>query len=236
MRLVVLTTETPHHAHFVRTLSESFPVELVMVETEAVSAPFQTTHAFEAERDVYEKGAWFGGGEVSLSTFAPTCTVGRINQPDAVQKLRETDPDVIVVFGTAKLSEEVIDVCPDGIVNLHGGDPEEYRGLDTHLWAIYHGDYGALITTLHRLNAELDDGEIIQRLPVPVKAGMRLHELRKVNTEVCIQLVTTALQAFGGAGAFTSTPQRHRGRYYSFMPTVLKQVCLRRFERHTRHG
>jgi folate-dependent phosphoribosylglycinamide formyltransferase PurN len=233
MRLAVLTTETLHHAYFVRELSRHHPIQLVMGESSGIIPPFDITHSFEASRDVHERDTWFGGLDVDLASFAPTSAVRSMNDPAAVQQLRDTSPDVVIVFGTGKLHPPVIDLCPHGIVNLHGGDPENYRGLDTHLWAIYHRDFSALVTTLHGLTAELDDGEIVGRHALPLSHGMRLHELRRVNTEVCVRLVTNALEGFARRGHFASRPQTRCGRYYSFMPSVLKALCVQRFEKYT---
>ena len=82
----------------------------------------------------------------------------------------------------------MINVVPEKIFNLHGGDPQRYRGLDTHLWAIYHKDFGGLVTTLHIL-PKLDDGDIVSMGTLPVSKDMPLYALRKVNTEVCVNLV-----------------------------------------------
>ena len=156
-----------------------------------------------------------------------------MNEPQAVERLAAAEPDVVVVFGTRRLGQHVIDVCPGGIINLHGGDPQQFRGLDTHLWAIYHDELNGLATALHRVNARLDDGEIIAQAPIPIAAGMPLHELRSRNTELCVDLVRSALRSFLDKGRFDSRPQRRRGRYCSFMPAALKDVCRAKFESHT---
>ena len=62
---------------------------------------------------------------------------------------------------------------------------------------------------------------------------MRLHELRRRNTEICLAMVDDALEHFRRTGAFRSRPQRRQGRYLSAMPAALKEECVRRFERHT---
>ena len=37
---------------------------------------------------------------------------------------------------------------------------EKYRGLDSHLGALWHRDYSELKTCLHQLSDTLDDGDI----------------------------------------------------------------------------
>ena len=133
-------------------------------------------------------------------------------------------PDIIIVFGTSRLRKGVIDVLPNAIYNLHGGDPQHYRGLDSHLWAIYHRDFDGLETTLHQLNGELDDGAIVAKRSLQITKGMKLHELRSANTEACVELVTDALHFYSKTGRIDSCTQKKKGRYYSFMPAVLKEV------------
>ncbi len=234
MKLVILTTETLHHCYFVREVTATNPVDLVVIECDHPIAPFDTHHAFEDQRDAHERATWFGDGCASVAEFAETLEVKSANDPDAVDSLRRIQPEVIVVFGTAKLSRAVIETCPHGIVNLHGGDPEHYRGLDSHLWAIYHGEFEHLQVTLHCVNERLDDGDVIAQHPLPLHRGMGIHELRRARSEVWVDVVRAALGQWGRDGGFTSTPQSQRGRYYSFMPAVLKESCKSKFEAYTR--
>ena len=232
-RLVVLTTETPHHTRFVAELSRHQTVAAVFCETKIRSAPFPTSHPFESRRDSFEQEAWFGGRPARLADFAQVVSCKTANDAEAVAALRRIAPDAVVVFGTGLLKRPVLEICGENTVNLHGGDPEHYRGLDTHLWAIDHDDFDGLCTTLHTVNEELDDGQIIATLPVPIVRGMQLHELRKANTEVCLRLVLDATAVFADRGTFVSRPQRTKGRYYSFMPAELKEICVQKFQRFT---
>ncbi len=233
MRVVILTTQTPHHVHFVREIAAAVPVALVMVETRSLTPPFDISHPFESERDRYERERWFDGRDVHLGEVADTEMHPSLNDGDAVARLRQVAPDAVVVFGTGKLSDDVIATCPEGIVNLHGGDPEEYRGLDTHLWAVYHRDWNGLVTTLHRLDSAIDAGDIVTRRPIPLEHGLKLHQLRSRNTETCVAITRTALGEFAGHGRFAAVAQARVGRTYSFMPAVLKGLCVARFEAYT---
>lgn len=232
MKIVILTTETTHHTFFVREVVKAFPVAAVLEERKILKAPFETDHPFEKMRDAYEKDVFFGSKEVRLGEVAETTVVETANSKDALEYLGNIGPDIIVVFGTGWISPDVIDICPQGIVNLHGGGPEEYRGLDSHLWAIYHKDFEGLVTTLHHLNEKFDDGNIILQGAIPIIKNMSLHEIRRYNTEVCLELTLSALDMHARYGHFISRPQRKLGRYYSFMPAVLKEVCKAYFERY----
>jgi len=234
LKIVFLTTQTLHHTYFLKELIKKYPIEMVFVEKDEVKPQFKTHHTFEDKRNEYENEVWFNLDNSLLSNFTETQEFHSINNHKAVTLLKKIKPDIILVFGTGKILPKVIATCQAGIINLHGGDPEKYRGLDSHLWAIYHSDYNSLIVTLHRLNPILDDGEIILQSPIKMFPGMLLHNLRLHNTEVCIKLTTSALDMYERFGKFTSRKQQRKGRYYSFMPSVLKEICMHKFEKYTR--
>lgn len=231
MRIVIITTETLHHAYFLREIAAQFDVERVLIETASLKPPFETAHPFEELREDYEREEIFGGSDALVSDYAECVYFENCNQPDAVKFLQDSAPDAIVVFGAGRIRSDVINVCPDAIVNLHGGDPERYRGLDSHLWAAYHNDFNGFVTSLHRLNAELDDGDIILKGDIKLFANMKIHQLRKANTDVCIDISLAALKQFYSYGAFEGFPQKKKGRYYSFMPAPLKEIAARNFNR-----
>ena len=233
MKLALLTTETTHHAYFAHALGEVHQIAMIVSETAASTPPFPTAHAFESERDAYEREVFFDGADVGLKDAAEVLTAPRADDDTALEALRRLGPDVMVVFGTGKLGGDLIELCPRRILNLHGGDPEHYRGLDTHLWAIYHRQFDQLVTTLHHLNEGLDAGDVVMQAALPIEAGMPLHALRAANTKVCVELTMAALATFGRLGRFWHRPQRRTGQYCSFMPAVLKEVCVRHFEAYT---
>lgn len=233
MKIVVLTTETPHHAQFVKEVSRVFPIDCVILETQVVVAPFETEHPYERERDYYEREIFFDGNCVTVSSLAETREFENLNRPEALDFLSERKPDVVIVFGTGRIRHELIATVPDSIFNLHGGDPEEYRGLDSHLWAIYHGDFGGLVTTLHRVDTTIDGGDVVAKSTLGLYRGMKLLELRRVNTQACVELVLGALNAYHATGRCVATTQARKGRYYSFMPAALKELCRAKFEKYT---
>jgi len=231
MKLAIVTTQTLHHAHFVREIAKHFGISRVYVETAALQARFETAHPFEALRDDYERQIWFANSKYDLTYLAPAETVSSMNNPEAVASLARLSPDVVFVFGAGRLSASTVKALPRHSLNLHGGDPEQYRGLDSHLWAIYHSDFAGLSTTLHHLDADLDAGDIVLQTDVPLFRGMELHQLRRANTDVCIQLALTALSSISTFGELPCRRQRQPGRYYSFMPTALKEICRGRFSK-----
>ena len=58
MKLVVLSTDTLHHAFIVREIAKAHPVELVISELRSLSPPFETHHEFEDNVEEYYKKAF----------------------------------------------------------------------------------------------------------------------------------------------------------------------------------
>lgn len=230
MRVALLTTDTTHHAYFAWKFAEQRPLTAIVVETRAPTARFPTGHPFERLRDAYEREVLLAGFDGALGDIAPVTEVESAN--DSETSLRRLGVDVVLVFGTGKLLPRIIDAPGVACLNLHGGNPEEYRGLDTHLWAIYHNDFDNLVTTLHWVDEALDTGDLVASERLELHRGMEIHTLRSANAEVCVRLCLDALDGYERDGVFPAREQQRRGRYYSFMPAVLKDVCVTNFRRH----
>lgn len=233
LRIGVLTTETSHHVRFVEALSERWNIVRVFEEKRTISAAFETRHPYQDEQDAYEVESWFGGKPRAMSDVAEVQTFPDLNEPDAISAMRDAGCDVHIDFGTGKLCDEIVRLTPERLVNLHGADPEHYSGLDTHLWAIYHRDFRGLVTTLHKLCLRRDRAGVVMKKPLPITRGMKLYQLRAVNTEVCINIANEGLEMMATYGQFISQPQLYIGRHYSLMPAVLKERCVKQFEDYT---
>ena len=229
MNLVLLTTDTPHHLHWAARLAVRHRLCAVFLESMNIGSP---PDAFEQRRLDYERETLRSGTDRSWRDLAPVHEVGSLNDSGSIAALTDVRPDVTLVFGTGKLGPAVLSAGSPVCLNLHGGNPEHYRGLDTHLWAVYHREFDQLVTTLHTVDDGLDTGRIVFQAEVPLVRDMPLHCLRSANTGVCVDLSLLALESLRLSGRVPSRAQVTRGRYYSVMPASLRDLCVRRFGRH----
>ncbi len=232
MKVVLLTTDTTHHTYFAWRLNAELPLACIFLESRAATASFETHHPFEEQRDAYEREVLLSDFQGAFTDIADTRGFESCNSEECLSAIQAIRPDVAIVFGTGKLERPVLETPSTACLNLHGGNPEEYRGLDTHLWAIYHEDFDNLVTTLHHVDEGLDTGEIVFQSRLELSRECRLHELRAMNTKVCVDLSVLALRALASNAALPSRKQLSRGRYYSFIPSVLKEICVKKFERY----
>lgn len=233
MKVVLLTTDTPHHRYFAWQVSRRHAWAGILFETRRLPVNYPTAHPFENQRDHYENTMLLKDAPL-WDAIGPTRTFASANEPAALDWLRSVEADVALDFGTGRLTPEAIAASARLCLNLHGGDPEQYRGLDTHLWAIWHRDFDGLVTTLHHMDATLDTGDIVLQRTLRPTRDWQLHQVRGHNTEACIAMCLEALDAAAAGQKLPARPQRQRGRYYSAMPAVLKEECVARFAKHVK--
>ncbi len=231
MKLALLTTETPHHCLFVEQISTHFVFDMIIVERNVVKPPFPVYHELEGDPTSYEKSL-IKSKRYSLNEYSQTIVVDSINDSKVLNVLLANQIDIVVVFGSSFIKSELVTKFAGRIVNLHGGDPERYRGLDSHLWAIYHSDFNSLVTTLHLLDSGLDTGNIIVKWNIDLHEIEGLYQLRARNTLLCARMFVTAMQHYSIFGKFDSYKQGRLGRYYSFMPSEIRGLCVKKFQKY----
>ena len=230
MRFVILTTQTIHHAYFISKLINHFKINLVILETPMFHGKKNLYHPFEKERDEYEKNIWFKNTDVTIENMTETFFTSSINDDNVYNKLCEINPDLIIDFGTRKLNKRLVNTFKSKLWNLHGGNPEKYRGLDSHLWAIYNNDFFELKTCLHKIDYTLDTGDIYKILPLSITKETEFHHLRCINTEVCLKLTIDMVREFKNQGYISCKKQTKNGEYFSHMNKEYKEMCKYNFE------
>lgn len=219
--IAILTTETFHHIHFVNQIYKKNRDILCIVERKIVSPNFKTKVSFEKQRDNFEKKTWFRNSKPKFNLKVNYFK--NINSIKVLKFLLKKKIKFILIFGTGKINLKIYKKYTNKIFNFHGGDPEKYRGLDSHYWAIYHKDFGALKTCLHQVEQKLDTGKILYIKKLKINSNTNIYELRKKNTELCIKFGLKFINNIKRGTKIILYKQKNLGRYYSFMPSVLKK-------------
>ena len=224
--IALLTTKTTHHIYFENQIFKKFKNIINIYETDSIKPKFLTNILFEKKRENYEKKKFFQNKEINFKS--KSYILKNINEKKIIKILKENNVKYIVVFGTRKIDNKILRNYKNKIYNLHGGNPEEYRGLDTHYWSIYHNNFN-LYSCLHELNEKLDDGNITFIKKIKLNKDMKIHQLRLVNTLCCISLVLRLIKYKINKIKVPSIKQKTIGRYYSFMPKELKKIVEKKF-------
>lgn len=155
--------------------------------------------------------------------------VRAINNPVNVEKIKSLKPDVIAVCGTSILKKDIIAIPPKGVLNLHGGLAQWYRGVWTTLWAVYNGEPEYVGATVHYVNDGIDDGNIIYQGRPEISEDDNQESLYVKVVKLGIDLMIKSINEIGN-GVVRSYPLRQKGRLYlskQVTPEVVRDTWKR---------
>jgi len=85
----------------------------------------------------------------------------RIRRPEVVEQLRAMAPEVMVVVGYGQIiPKTILEIPPQGVINVHASLLPKYRGAAPIQWAIARGETTTGVTTM-RINEGLDTGDVL---------------------------------------------------------------------------
>ena len=232
MKVLILTTNTLHHTYFVNKFKSKYKNTFVICESKKIKFRYKTFHKFEKKRDEFEKKIWFNNTNISLKNQKKVKFVSDINKLN-YKKFKFNDYKIIFVFGIGIISKDLLKKINCTILNFHGGDPEKYRGLDSHLWAILDKKYNQLFVTLHKLEVGIDTGDILFKKKIVLKKNMQLFQLRKINTEICLDFALKTLDRLLKNKKLIYKKQKKVGKYFSAMSAYNKNKCNILFKKFT---
>jgi methionyl-tRNA formyltransferase len=107
----------------------------------------------------------------------------RVRRPEVVEQLRAMAPEAMVVVGYGQIiPQAILDIPPQGIINVHASLLPKYRGAAPIQWAIARGEKTTGVTTM-KIDAGLDTGAMLLKWETEigeeetaVELGARLAE------------------------------------------------------------
>ncbi len=230
MKILILSTDTLHHAYFINRISKKFPVTAVFYETRQVKFAFETFSPFCDDEKRFEDKMFCRNSHGVLPDGLKLHKVKDVNSLDCIKLIKKYKPDVGISFGTGKIEPRIFSLFKYGIINVHRGIVNRYRGLDSELWAIYHNDFNNIGVTIHFVEKELDKGGIFKMERIKFSKSDKIFHLRYKTTILAEDMVRGILANFDDYNK-KIVSQKRSGRYYSAMPSVLKPVCRDKFAR-----
>jgi len=121
-----------------------------------------------------------------------------IRAPDAVERLRRIEPDLLVVVAYGQIiPRSVLAVPKHGAVNVHASLLPRHRGAAPVAAAILAGDSDTGVTIM-RMDELLDHGPILAMRSTPIGAHEDATALTTRLAEIGARLLVETLQALGG--------------------------------------
>jgi len=145
---------------------------------------------------------------------ARVIATGAMNSERLLRDLRQLRPDWIVLGGGGILAPQVIATARLGVLNAHPALLPWIRGCGTTGASLAHGV--ALGATVHRVDAGIDTGPIVQRRLLPVAPGdTHLGDLEQACMRLASEMLADAVESVvRGGGVPAGVPQP--GRYPLF--------------------
>ncbi|MFB6721418.1 methionyl-tRNA formyltransferase [Kribbella sp. NPDC056345] len=154
MRVVMLGYQTWGHRTLQALLDSGHEVALVVTHP-------KSEHAYEKiwSDDVAELAEKHG---------VPVLLRNRPDDAELLEAIAAARPDLIVANNWRTwLPPELFDLPPHGTLNIHDSLLPKYAGFSPIIWALINGEE-AVGVTAHKMNAELDAGDVLIQRSVPI--------------------------------------------------------------------
>jgi methionyl-tRNA formyltransferase len=165
--------------------------------------------------------------QVSRHYGIPVYFYSNLNGEPFLKFIRSLDLDLIVSVAAPQIFREpLIRVPKEGCINIHNSKLPKYRGMLPNFWQMYHGEK-SVGTTVHRINAGIDDGDILLQKETPLREGETLDSIirrtKKLGADILIEAIRRLRE-----GTLTPLPNpAHEGSYYTF-PTPEEVKAFRK--------
>ncbi|MFD6550202.1 methionyl-tRNA formyltransferase [Streptomyces sp. NPDC058398] len=144
----------------------------------------------------------------------PVLLRNRPDDPELLAALRDAEPDIIVANNwRTVLAPEVFDLPPHGTLNIHDSLLPAYAGFSPLIWALINGEREVGVTA-HRMNAELDAGDILLQRAVPVGAADTVTDLFHRTVDLITPVVTESLGLIASGRARWIPQDRSRASFF----------------------
>jgi methionyl-tRNA formyltransferase len=115
---------------------------------------------------------FLGANNIGMEIYDWLCdretvsVLGMITRGKQLDLVADQQPDILVASGFRDIvPPEILDIPPEGCVNLHPGLLPHARGMNPNVWSIV--DNLPAGATLHYMDEDIDTGQIIARKRVP---------------------------------------------------------------------
>ncbi|AZS89004.1 methionyl-tRNA formyltransferase [Streptomyces griseoviridis] len=154
--------------------------------------------------------------ELAEKNDVPVLLRNRPDDPELLAALRESAPDLIVANNWRTwLPPELFDLPPHGTLNIHDSLLPSYAGFSPIIWALINNEPRVGVTA-HRMNAELDAGDILTQRSVAVGPADTATDLFHRTVDLITPIVRESLDLIAsGRDAGQWQPQdRSRASFF----------------------
>ncbi len=146
----------------------------------------------------------------------PVLQPEKVRKKDALQAIRDLEPDVIIVAAYGQiLPESLLQIPPLGCINVHASLLPKYRGAAPINQAIIRGEQETGITTMF-MDKGMDTGDILLQRKIPIEKDETAGTLHDRLCLIGAELLLETLRQLE-AGTLKRIPQEHEAATYAPM-------------------
>ncbi len=229
MKIIILSSDTPHHRFFINKLSQKFNIVHVFFETKKLKKNYPIGPFLENEHIEFEKMFFENISSEINSNLITVCN--NINNKINIEIINKFSPDIAISFGTGLIKPHIFNLPKHGTINIHRGYIHEYRGLDSYLWAILNNEINKIYVTIHCVDDDLDTGKIIAEKPVDLTNINNVYEIRYWSTLLVTDMMIDVLNSYKN-NTVSFTIQNNKGKYYTAMHIDKKKTIIDLFKKY----
>jgi methionyl-tRNA formyltransferase len=140
----------------------------------------------------------------------------------AARQLHDLRPDLIALVAYGKLlPPEILNLPPNGCINIHGSILPKYRGAAPVQWAVLNGENTTGVTSMY-MAPEMDTGDIIMTKTTEIGAYETAGELFERLSFLSAELLSETITAIAG-GTVTRIKQNDGEATYA--PLLTKEMA-----------
>ncbi|MEU6807147.1 methionyl-tRNA formyltransferase [Streptomyces neyagawaensis] len=144
----------------------------------------------------------------------PVLLRNRPGDEELLGRLKEADPDLIVANNWRTwLPPEIFDLPTHGTLNVHDSLLPSYAGFSPLIWALINGEREVGVTA-HRMDAELDMGDVLVQRAVPVGPRDTATDLFHRTVDLIGPIVTDSLDLIASGKAVWTPQDRSRSSFF----------------------
>ncbi|MFD8559465.1 methionyl-tRNA formyltransferase [Streptosporangium canum] len=200
MRVVMFGYQTWGHRTLRALLDSDHEVVLVVTHP-------RSDHAYEK---IWDDSV----AELAEKHGVPVLLRYRPDDEELLAALRDAAPDIIVANNWRTwLPSEIFDLPLHGTLNVHDSLLPAYAGFSPLIWALINGEKEVGVTA-HRMNAELDAGDIVLQRAVPVGPDDTVTDLFHRTVDLIEPIVREALDLIASGRARWVAQDRSKASFF----------------------
>jgi methionyl-tRNA formyltransferase len=140
----------------------------------------------------------------------------RINNPESLAIIRSYKPDLLVSIAANQIFKtELINLAPQGCLNLHTALLPKYRGVMPSFWVLKNNETKTGVSVFY-VDEGIDSGPILVQKEIEIGPSMTQAELIRVSKKIGMDAIIEAIDKIHRGETQTMPNPESEKTYFSF--------------------